>query len=70
MLRQRKLRRTMGALLVIAGGLLMWLAPETAFVSPSISGLALMLAGVVVEVAGIALERYARTDKPGRAHDG
>ena len=62
MLRRRKLRRTVGALLVVAGGLLLWLAPETAFGSSPISGWALMLAGVVVEVAGIALERYARND--------
>jgi hypothetical protein len=61
MLRRRKLRRAVGALLVIAGGLLMWLAPGPAFVSISIPGLVLMLAGVVLEIAGIALERRAKS---------
>ena len=64
MLRRRKLRRTIGALLLIAGGLLMWLAPETAFASASISGIALMVAGVVLELAGIALERGTKGGKP------
>lgn len=58
MLKRRKLRRTAGALLLIAGGLLMWFAPEAAFGARSISGLLLMLAGIVLEVAGIALEHH------------
>ncbi len=66
MLKQRKLRRTVGTLLVIAGGLLMWLAPGPTFASFSIPGLALMLAGIVLEVAGIALEHHEQNKKPGR----
>lgn len=55
-LRRRKLRRTIGALLVIGGGVLMWFAPEAAFTSLSIVGVALLLAGIVLEAVGIALE--------------
>jgi uncharacterized membrane protein HdeD (DUF308 family) len=56
MLRRTKLRRATGVTLVIAGALLMWLAPETAF-APSSAGAALLIAGVVLELIGIALER-------------
>ena len=56
MLMQKRLRRTVGAILLIAGGLLMWFAPEAAFGSISISGLVLMLAGIVLEAVGIAIE--------------
>ncbi len=69
MLKRRKLRRTAGALLLIAGGLLMWFAPEAAFGAGSISGLVLMVAGIVLEVAGIALEHRAQNKKPGRGSD-
>ena len=56
MLKQRKLRRTVGALLLIAGGVLMWLAPAATFGVLSISGITLMLAGIALEAVGIALE--------------
>ncbi len=56
MLRQKRLRRATGALLVIAGGLLMWLAPGPTFSSLSIAGLAFLLAGILLEVIGIFLE--------------
>ncbi|MBI2224713.1 MAG: hypothetical protein HYU44_07095 [Betaproteobacteria bacterium] len=69
MLKQRKLRRTVGALLLIAGGLLMWFAPAAAFGARSISGLVLMLAGIVLEIAGIALEHHDKNKRPGHASD-
>jgi hypothetical protein len=56
MLRQTKLRRTVGGILILTGGLLMWLAPETAFVRSG-AGLMLLAAGIVLELIGIALER-------------
>lgn len=57
MLRKKKLRRTIGALLVVAGALFMLLAPESTFGVRSGTGLLLLLAGIVLELAGIALER-------------
>jgi drug/metabolite transporter (DMT)-like permease len=57
MLRRKKLRRSIGAILVIAGALLMLLAPESTFGVPSGTGLLLLVAGVVLELAGIAVER-------------
>lgn len=57
MLRRRKLRRVVGAILVVAGALLMLLAPESTFGVRSSTGLALLVAGIVLEIAGIALER-------------
>jgi hypothetical protein len=54
------LRRTAGAVLVVAGGALMWLAPQTAFVSLSALGIGLLLLGIVLEIAGIALEHRDR----------
>jgi drug/metabolite transporter (DMT)-like permease len=63
MLRQRKLRRTIGAVLVVAGAVLMLLAPEGTFGVESGAGLALLSAGVVLELVGIALEhRDGRPD--------
>ena len=56
MLRRTKLRRTIGVILVVAGALLMWLAPKTTFGAGSDAGLALLVAGIVLEVIGIALE--------------
>lgn len=53
MLRKRTLRRSVGGSLVVAGGLLMWLATET------ILGAALLAAGVLLEIAGLALEHRA-----------
>lgn len=56
MLRKRKLRRVMGGLLVVAGAIAMWFAPE------SFSGTVLLVAGFVIEAAGLALEH--RVDRP------
>ena len=57
MLRRTKLRRSIGVALVIAGALLMWLAPEATFGVRSGAGLVLLAAGIVLELVGIALER-------------
>jgi drug/metabolite transporter (DMT)-like permease len=57
MLRRTKLRRTVGLILVIAGALLMWLAPAPAFGARSAAGAVLLVTGIVLEVIGIALER-------------
>jgi hypothetical protein len=46
-----KPRRILAIALVVLGGLLLFLAPET------VGGLALMVLGVVIEIAGITLER-------------
>ena len=58
LIKYRGLRRTLGALLVVAGALLMWLAPEVW------SGVVLLGAGIGIEAAGIALEHRA-----GRSRD-
>lgn len=63
MLRRKKLRRALGALLVVAGALLMLLAPESTFGVRSGTGLLLLLAGIVLELAGIALERRTSSGK-------
>jgi hypothetical protein len=55
-LRKRKLRRTIGALLAVAGGVLMWLAPESTFDRMSFIGVALLVLGIALEAVGIALE--------------
>ena len=57
MIKSTKLRRAIGAVLVIAGAVLMWMAPGPTFTSLSGAGLALLLAGIVLELVGIALER-------------
>jgi hypothetical protein len=46
-------RRLLVLVLLVAGGLLMWLAPEVP------AGIALLVAGVALEIAGITLERRA-----------
>jgi hypothetical protein len=51
MLRKRRSRRILAIFLVVAGGVLMALAPEIW------AGLAVLVLGVAVELAGIALER-------------
>jgi hypothetical protein len=57
-IRKRTLRRVVGAMLVLFGALLMWLAPE------SLSGAVLLATGVALEVIGLALEhRAARSGK-------
>lgn len=63
MLKRKKLRRTVGVSLVIAGGLLMWLAPAPAFSSLSAVGLFVLLAGIVLEAIGITLEHRDRPPK-------
>lgn len=49
-LKRKSMRRTVGAMLLLAGGLLMWLAPEHPV------GLILFVAAVLLEIAGITLE--------------
>jgi drug/metabolite transporter (DMT)-like permease len=56
-IKRTKLRRAVGAVLVIVGAALMWMAPGPTFTSLSGAGLALLLAGIVLELVGIALER-------------
>ena len=51
MLRNRRSRRVLALLLVVLGGVLMYLAPEVW------GGLAVLTLGVLIELAGIALER-------------
>lgn len=51
LMKNKRLRRATGLTLVIAGGLLMWLATEVT------AGVVLLVAGVVLEIAGITLER-------------
>lgn len=60
MLKQKKLRRAVGIFLVIAGGLLMWLAPAPVFSSLSAVGVVLLLGGIVLEAVGITLEHRDR----------
>jgi drug/metabolite transporter (DMT)-like permease len=55
-LKRKKLRRTVGISLVIAGGLLMWLAPAPAFSPLSAVGILVLLGGIVLEAVGITLE--------------
>lgn len=49
--KNKRLRRIAGLALMVGGGLLLWLAPETGV------GIVLLAAGVVVEIVGITLER-------------
>ena len=53
MIRNRPVRRAIGAVLLVVGGIFMWLAPE------SRAGLTLLVLGVALEVLGIALEHRA-----------
>jgi drug/metabolite transporter (DMT)-like permease len=55
-----KPRRILAAVLVVLGALLMLLAPQTLFTGQSGIGAIVILAGVAIEIAGIALERRAR----------
>ena len=50
LVKHKGVRRAVGATLVVAGGVLMWLAPEIW------SGVVLLVAGIALEVAGITLE--------------
>lgn len=50
MLRRRRSRRVLAIFLIVLGGALMYLAPEVWF------GLLVLVAGIAIELAGIALE--------------
>ena len=50
LIKHKRLRRALGVVLVGAGAVLMWLAPEVW------SGVVLLTAGIALEIAGIALE--------------
>jgi uncharacterized membrane protein HdeD (DUF308 family) len=60
-LKHKGKRRALGGTLLVAGGVLMWLAPESTFGTWSLAGLVLLLAGILVEIAGIALEHRDRS---------
>ena len=51
MIRNKSLRRSLGALLVLLGALLIWLPYDLT------SGVVLVLAGATLELVGIALEK-------------
>ncbi len=51
MIRNKPLRRSLGALLVLLGALLIWLPYDLA------SGIVLVIAGAVLELVGITLEK-------------
>lgn len=53
MLRKRRARRVLALSLIVLGGVLMFLAP------PIWAGVIVLALGVVVELAGIALEHQA-----------
>lgn len=53
MIRKRRARRILALALAGLGGVLMYLAPG------DFAGLVLLVSGIVVELAGIALERKA-----------
>lgn len=48
--KNKQLRRVIGATLVIAGGLFMWLAPN------AYAGIFLFVIGIAIELIGIGLE--------------
>ena len=54
MIRNKSLRRGLGALLILLGALLIWLPYDLA------SGIVLVLAGAALELVGIALEKRDR----------
>ncbi len=51
LIKNKRVRRGIGLVLVVAGGLLMWFAPEVG------AGVFLLAAGVLLEIVGIALEQ-------------
>jgi len=55
MIRNKRLRRSLGVVLVLLGALLIWLPYDL------VSGIVLVVAGAVLELVGIALEK---SDKP------
>jgi hypothetical protein len=46
----KKLRRVVAGFLIVLGGLIWWLAPETP------GGIIVLIVGVIVEIIGISLE--------------
>ena len=54
MIRNRLLRRSLGALLVLLGAVLIWLPYDLA------SGVVLVIAGAALELVGVALEKRDR----------
>ena len=58
LIKHKRLRRALGAVLVGVGAMLMWLASEVW------SGVVLLTAGMALEIAGIALEH-----RNGRSRD-
>lgn len=49
--KNKRLRRFTGLALMTGGGLMLWLAPEVGV------GIVLLVAGVLLEIVGITLER-------------
>ena len=49
--KNKRLRRFTGLALMAGGGLMLWLAPEVGV------GIVLLVAGVLLEIVGITLER-------------
>jgi len=56
LIKHRGLRRTLGAVLVVGGALMMWLATEVWW------GVVLLVAGIALEAVGITLEH--RSSRP------
>ena len=50
LMRNKILRRALGATLLVGGALLLWLTPET------LSGVLVAAAGIALELAGIAID--------------
>jgi hypothetical protein len=50
LIKNKRARRAVGGVLIVAGGCLMWLAPEV------LAGVILLAAGIGLEVIGIMLE--------------
>ena len=53
----RTVRQVVGGTAVVAGALLMWLSPKPLEGAETLVGVALMAAGVALELIGIAMER-------------
>ncbi|HEX6268126.1 MAG TPA: hypothetical protein VFZ81_14675 [Burkholderiales bacterium] len=56
-MKSRTLRRIVGASAIVGGAVLMWLSPKPLEGAGMLIGVALMAAGVLLEIVGIALER-------------
>lgn len=55
MIRNRRIRRAVAIALLVAGGLLMWLAPQT------LAGAVLLALGIALEAIGVAVERRGKS---------